>query len=54
MEQIRAFVGDSFTQDEEQVVQKVLKFLTTVSHTLPDFVWEHAQVWPRCPRTPTA
>ena len=43
MEQIRAFVGHSFTQDDEQVVQKVLKFLTTVSHTLPNFTWEHAQ-----------
>lgn len=43
MEQIQAFVGHSFTQDDEQVVQKVLKFLTTVSHTLPNFSWEHAQ-----------
>lgn len=43
MEQIRAFVGHSFTQDDEQVVQKVLKFLNTVSHTLPNFTWEHAQ-----------
>ena len=42
MEQIRAFVGHSFTQDDEQVVQKVLQFLTTVSQTLPNFVWEHA------------
>lgn len=43
MEQIRAFVGHSFTQDDEQVVQKMLKFLNTVSHTLPNFTWEHAQ-----------
>lgn len=43
MEQIRAFVGHSFTPDDEQVVQKVLKYLTTVSHTLPNFTWVHAQ-----------
>lgn len=43
MEQIRAFVGHSFTQEDEQLVQKLLKFLTTVSHTLPSFSWEHAQ-----------
>jgi hypothetical protein len=43
MEQIRAFVGHSFTQDDEQVIQKVLNFPTTVSHTLPNFSWEHAQ-----------
>lgn len=43
MEQIRAFVGHSFTQEDEQLVQKLLKFLTTVSHTLPNFSWEHAQ-----------
>jgi tetratricopeptide (TPR) repeat protein len=42
MEQLRAFVGHSFTQEDEQIVQKVLKFLTTVSHTLPNFSWEHA------------
>ena len=43
MEQIRAFVGHSFTQEDEQLVQKLLKFLTTISHTLPNFSWEHAQ-----------
>lgn len=43
MEHIRAFVGHSFAQDDEQIVQKVLKFLTTVSNTLPNFTWEHAQ-----------
>jgi len=43
MEQIRAFVGHSFTKEDEQLVQKLLKFLTTVSHTLPNFSWEHAQ-----------
>ena len=42
MEQIQAFVGHSFGQEDEQVVQRFLKFLTTISHTLPHFSWEHA------------
>jgi tetratricopeptide (TPR) repeat protein len=43
MEQIRAFVGHSFNEEDEQLVHKLLKFLTTISHTLPNFSWTNAQ-----------
>jgi len=39
---IRAFVGHSFTANDEQVVGQFLKYLNQVSGLL-DFSWQHAE-----------
>lgn len=43
MEAIKAFVGHSFSKEDEQAVGTVLKYLDTVVELLPNFSWEHAE-----------
>ena len=40
---IRAFVGHSFTSDDEQVVDKFLKYFDQLRLSLPDFQWVNAR-----------
>lgn len=41
--QLKAFVGHSFTDDDQVVVQKFLKFLTQIAEIDNRFSWEHAE-----------
>jgi hypothetical protein len=41
--EIRAFVGHSFTDDDEEVVRKFLDYLDHVAKAVPQFSWVHAQ-----------
>lgn len=43
MTPIQAFVGHSFTEDDEIVVSKFLKYLNQVSELHPNFSWVHAE-----------
>lgn len=43
MTPIQAFVGHSFTEDDEAVVGKFLKYLNQVSDLHPNFSWVHAE-----------
>ncbi len=43
MEQIRAFVGHSFTDDDEAVVHSFLKYFYQISDLYPHFTWAHAE-----------
>src|SRR3546814_4234213 len=43
MKNIQAFVGHSFTSDDEQVVGKFLKYLDAIKEVSLDFSWEHAE-----------
>ena len=43
MEEIRAFVGHSFNQDDAEVVGCFLKYFTQLSNSHPKFSWEHAE-----------
>src|SRR3546814_14738673 len=43
MKNIQAFVGHSFTSDDEQVVGKVLKYLDAIKEVSLDFSREHAE-----------
>jgi tetratricopeptide (TPR) repeat protein len=43
MEEIRAFVGYSFTEDDAEVVNCFLKYFDQLSNSHPKFSWEHAQ-----------
>lgn len=43
MKPIQAFVGHSFTGDDEVVVRKFLKYLDQIAELLPNFSWEHAE-----------
>lgn len=43
MSEIRAFVGHSFTDDDEIVVGQFLKYLDQLSRSLPDFKWVDAK-----------
>jgi len=43
MTQLRAFVGHSFTHDDENVVRAFLKLLDQVKGMNPGFSWEHAE-----------
>lgn len=40
---IRAFVGHSFTPDDEQIVQNFLSFFDTIKGIVPHFEWKHAR-----------
>lgn len=42
MEQIKAFVGHSFTDDDASVVNKFIEYLRQISKIHPNFSWEHA------------
>src|SRR6266581_1242804 len=44
MTEIRAFVGHSFTDDDADVVSKFIGYFEQLATTLPNFIWEHAQV----------
>lgn len=44
MDNIRAFVGHSFTEDDAAVVRSFLSYFTEVSNIYPSFSWEHAEV----------
>jgi hypothetical protein len=43
MKTLRAFVGHSFTADDEQLVAKFLKYLDAIEEINPLFMWEHAE-----------
>jgi tetratricopeptide (TPR) repeat protein len=43
MTQLRAFVGHSFTQDDEPVVGKFLKYFDQLSKSSLGFSWQHAE-----------
>ena len=43
MEEIRAFVGHSFAQDDVEVVSCFLKYFDQLSNLHPKFSWEHAE-----------
>jgi len=43
MEEIRAFVGHSFTEDDADVVRSFLSYFTEVSNIQATFSWEHAE-----------
>lgn len=43
MTPIQAFVGHSFTEDDEVVVGKFLKYLNQVTELHPNFSWAHAE-----------
>lgn len=43
MTPIQAFVGHSFTEDDEIVVGKFLKYLDQISELHPNFTWVHAE-----------
>ncbi|MGH2509720.1 MAG: hypothetical protein ACRDHZ_20260, partial [Ktedonobacteraceae bacterium] len=43
MNEIRAFVGHSFTDDDHDVVDKLLTYLRQLSKMLPQFTWDHAE-----------
>lgn len=43
MGSLRAFVGHSFTPEDEQVVGKFLKYFDSIQEINPDFSWEHAE-----------
>ena len=43
MKNLRAFVGHSFTDEDEQVVGKFLKYLDAIQELNPNFKWEHAE-----------
>lgn len=43
MNEIRAFVGHSFTEDDADLVGKFLQHFERLSKALPNFSWEHAE-----------
>src|SRR5258708_7146232 len=43
MNEIRAFIGHSFSPDDEQVVGKFLGYFTQVANLNPSFSWDHAR-----------
>lgn len=43
MAEINAFVGHSFTEDDEQVVRIFQDFLTTLQNGIMSFSWDHAR-----------
>lgn len=43
MSEVSAFVGHSFRQGDQALVERILKFLTTVVDLVPGFSWDHAQ-----------
>lgn len=43
MTAIRAFVGHSFTAEDEAIVKAFTDFLTELQQTLPSFSWDHAE-----------
>lgn len=43
MAHVRAFVGHSFTEEDEAVVGKFLKFFDQIERNNPDFSWTHAE-----------
>ena len=43
MTPIQAFVGHSFSEDDESVVGKILKYLDQISELNPNFTWVHAE-----------
>src|SRR6267142_2402184 len=43
MNEIRAFVGHSFAEEDIEVVQKFLKYFSEVSALYPVFTWHHAE-----------
>lgn len=43
MREIKAFVGHSFTEDDDVVVNSFLSFFKSISELLPDFTWTHAK-----------
>ena len=43
MNDIRAFVGHSFTEDDSAIVGSFLKYFDQISRSHPHFSWEHAK-----------
>lgn len=43
MEPIKAFVGHSFSDDDREVVRRILELLDQLSKLQPGFSWEHAE-----------
>src|SRR5271170_1351421 len=43
MNEIRAFIGHSFTEDDAEVVQRFLKYFDQISKSHANFSWEHAE-----------
>lgn len=40
---IRAFVGHSFSESDEEVVRRFTAYLDQIAHTVPNFTWVHAE-----------
>ena len=43
MDQLRAFVGHSFSETDTQLVSKILTYLNVIVGAVPGFSWEHAE-----------
>ena len=43
MTYIRAFVGHSFTEDDDPVVRTYLDYFTELQKVVPGFTWDHAK-----------
>lgn len=43
MSQLKAFVGHSFTSEDEEVVRAFLKFFDNIKGVVSGFSWEHAE-----------
>ena len=43
MSEVKAFVGHSFTEDDREIVEKFLRFFSTIAKTNDEFSWEHAE-----------
>jgi hypothetical protein len=44
MTKIRAFVGHSFTGDDADVVRRFGEMFTNLTHVMPEFSWNHAEL----------
>lgn len=44
MDGVHAFVGHSFTTEDEDVVRAFTDYLDTVKHAVPSFTWTHARM----------
>jgi hypothetical protein len=43
MKEIKAFVGHSFSKNDETVVDRYLKYFDQLTRLLPNFSWDHAE-----------
>jgi hypothetical protein len=43
MDNIRAFVGHSFSEDDANLISVFLRYFVQLSNLYPSFTWEHAE-----------